>query len=273
MKDYDKTLWQNNKTVVDAEKLNNIEDQVQSLTIGTGDINNRLQTVEDTLPMKAAKDHTHDNYANVMHTHNEFNDITESIELLKTELQEEFKKYFDNAEVEENILNLYSHGVLLKSLELPVGQAPSIKAICGEFLCGESNCDDIVEGRAVSYDKTIWENGVTPVNAANLNKIENKLFELVEAINNLEQNGGTGTSTDCIHAGPEAPANKKGLWIDTADESTDSIDDPVLDQIRDSLKQQRLHIDELFYLVDGYLDDGLFEDSSEDENILDGGIF
>ena len=57
MKNYDKTLWQNNKTVVDADYLNNIEDQVQILTLNSIKNNEKLQVIENTLPMKAAKDH------------------------------------------------------------------------------------------------------------------------------------------------------------------------------------------------------------------------
>lgn len=271
MRNYNRTLWENNKTVVDAENLNNIEDQVQILTNTTIENSRDLEIVKDTLPMKANINHTHDDLATAIDIEN----IRNSIEELKTELQQEFNKYYDNAEIEDNTLKLYSHGVLLTSLRLPVGQAHQLRAICGEFLCGDLNCDDYDDygSRTLSYEKTIWQDGITPVNAHNLNKIENKLLELSQKLQELSETG-VDLADSFIHTGSEIPSTTKGIWIDESDTEELALSNPLIEQIATALQKQQKQINELFYLTDAYLDDGLFEDDeTEDIENLDGGIF
>ena len=261
MKDYNRTLWENNKTIVDAEYLNNMEDQLLIITNSVNNEIDKVQVIEETLPMKANINHTHEDLA----TTTEIEQIQASIEILKLELREEFKKYYDNAEIEDNVLKLYSNGVLLTSLNLPVGQAHVLESICGEFLCGEVNCNDYPTTQTKSYEKTVWQDGVTPVNAFNLNKIETKLLELSVKLQEL--------SNSLIHTGPNPPALKKGLWIDNTDRAAVSLADPLIEQLTKTIKKQQKQIDELFYLTDSYLDDGEFEDDNDDSEILDGGIF
>lgn len=287
MRDYNRTLWENNKTVVDAESLNNVEDQLQVLTVNSVDNNSRIAEIEITLPMKANINHSHEEYSLKEHTHNdfttneEFGKIKGDVEALiaefnklKEELGSEFKKYFDDAAVEEDMLHLYSHGVLLKSLKLPKGQGPALASICGEFLSGDLNCGDGTEySLDRTYDPTLWQDGVTPVNAHNLNKIENKLVELTDKIVQIEQEG-VDIGGLLIHVGPTAPTSTTALWIDNTDEDADEvIDNTILDSIASVLQDHKEKFAELFFLTDAYLDDGEFTDTAEPENIIDGGAF
>lgn len=268
MKDYNRTLWENNKTVVDAEYLNNMEDQLLILTGSLNQEMDKVKIIEDTLPMKANVKHTHEDLA----TTAALDEIKASIETLKLELKEEFKKYYDHAEIEDNTLKLYSNEVLLTSLKLPVGQAPALQSICGEFLCGEVNCDDYPSVQSLSYEKTVWQDGVTPVNASNLNKIENKLLELSDRLQELSETG-VDLADNFIHTGSEIPTSTKGIWIDNSDEDEVSIANPIVEQLSAALQKQQQQINELFYITDAYLDDGLFEDDDSDAEEFDGGEF
>lgn len=287
MRDYNRTLWENNKTVIDAESLNNIEDQLLIITGSMFEDSERMKVIEDTLPMKANINHTHDDLATTVSIdkvksdlENSINivktDLISSINTLKAEIQTELKKYYDHAEIEDNILKLYSNNVLLTSLTLPVLQNPAMKSICGEFLCGDLNCDDFPsvmnEVSPLSYDKTIWQDGVTPVNAANLNKIENKLLELSNKITELSEQG-FDLADNIIHTGATAPTTTKGLWIDNSDEDDLSIANPLVEQFAEVLSKHQEQINQLFYLTDAYLDDGLFEEENITEEEFDGGEF
>lgn len=263
MKDYNRTLWENNITIVDAEYLNNMEDQLLIITNTVNQEIDKVQVIEETLPMKANANHTHE----VLDA--EVEKLKASIEKLKRELREELKKYYDYAEIENDTLKLYSNNVLLTSLKLPAGQGQLIESTCGEFICGQIICNDSSTGQNDPYEKTVWEDGVTPVNAFNLNKIETKISELSIKLHEL--------SNSLIHTGPNPPALKKGLWIDNTDRATASLADPLIEQLTKTIKKQQQQIDELFYLTDAYLDDGEFQDEEDNENddseILDGGIF
>lgn len=311
MRDYNRTLWENNKTVVDADNLNNIEDQLLIITNSMAEELERVQIIEDTLPMKANINHTHEDLATIENLDNIKNELESSInnvkvnidnitqdidivkidvkglktelissiESLKLEIKEEFKKYYDHAEIEDNVLKLYSNNILLTSLQLPVGQAPTIKSICGEFLCGEEVCNDysiesslLNEINTLSYDKTIWQDGVTPVNATNLNKIENKLLELSDKLQELSETG-VDLADNFIHTGSETPTSTKGIWIDNSDNEELAISNPIVEQFAAAIKKQQEQIAELFYITDAYLDDGLFEDDDSIAEEFDGGVF
>lgn len=60
---------------------------------------------------------------------------------------------------------------------------------------------------AISYDKTTWQNGVTPVNETNMNNIERGIVDCVEAINS--GSGGTITVDDALSATSENPVQNK----------------------------------------------------------------
>ena len=267
MKNYNRTLWENNKTVVDAEYLNNIEDQVQILTNATIENSQDLEIVKETLPMKANLHHTHDDLISNA-------EVISHINALKEELMLEFNKYYDNADIVGDTLNFYSNGILLNRLKLPSMQTPEVRqAICGLFLCGELNCDDYdYSPRSTMYEQTIWEDGVTPVNAHNLNKIENKLLDLSQKLQELSENG-IDLADNFIHTGSAIPSTTKGIWIDNSDEEEMSLADPLIEQFAQALRKHQQQIDELFYLTDAYLDDGLFEDEDDETENLDGGIF
>ena len=294
MRDYNRTLWENNKTVVDAENLNNIEDQLLTITSAIAGEIEKVKVIEDTLPMKANVNHTHDDLATIADVNgirkqittmsdrissNESNvqEAIKSINTLKDELKLEFKKYYDNAVIENNTLKLYSNNVLLTSLKLPVGQAATMKSICGNFLCGEANCDDYpvtsqISKKDKSYTKTLWKDGVTPVNALNLNKIEDKLLELSQKLKELSE-AGVDLADNFIHIGSEIPTSIKGIWIDNSDNEELALSNPIVEQFAETIKKQQSQIAELFYLTDAYLDDGLFEDENDDTEEFDGGVF
>lgn len=266
MKNYDKTLWENNKTIVDAEKLNNVEDQIQVLTLTTVKNNDRLQIIEDTLPMKANVDHTHQELHNTLVTlERKFNSLIE-------ELGQEFGKYFDDVVLEGTTLHFYSNEELKKSIELPTIASNEARAICGEAICGEVLVSQGLLKAFKSYNPTIWEDGVTPINAENLNNIENKIVELVSTVDNILANGGSVDSN--IHIGNTEPTNKNDLWIDNSDEEPEStLDESVIEAFASVLREHGDQIKELFYLSDAYLDDGDFTNTEESDYILEGGIF
>lgn len=268
MKNYNRTLWENNKTIVDAEYLNNMEDQILIITNSVNQEIDKVKVIQDTLPMKANINHTHEDLATTI----EIEKIKTSIENLELELKEEFNKYYNHAEIEDNTLKLYSNEVLLTSLKLPIGQAPVLKSICGQFLCGQVKCNSYSTTKNKSYEKTIWQDGVTPVNATNLNKIENKLLELSQRLQDLSD-AGVDLADNFIHTGSQAPTSTKGIWIDDSDEEESSLADSLIEQLTTTIKKQQQQINELFYLTDAYLDDGEFEDENTDSEILDGGIF
>lgn len=311
MRDYNRTLWENNKTVVDADNLNNIEDQILVITGTMAEELERVQIIEDTLPMKANINHTHEDLATIKNLDTIKNELTSSIndvktnvdivtenvdtiktdvnglkaelissiESLKLEIKEEFKKYYDHAEIEDNVLKLYSNNVLLTSLQLPIAQAPILRSICGDFLCGDLPCNDyptsissLNEVETFSYSKTIWQDGITPVNAANLNKIEDKLLELSDMLQKLSETG-VDLADNFIHTGSETPTSTKGIWIDDSDNEELVISNPMVEQIAAAIKKQQEQIAELFYLTDAYLDDGLFEDDDSIAEEFDGGVF
>ena len=79
----------------------------------------------------------------------------------------------DDVKLEDNKLNFYADGELITSITLP--KQARAKAICGEFLCGDLTVGEGIEkGTRESGHK--WIDGVTPVNAQNMNEIEDKFY-------------------------------------------------------------------------------------------------
>lgn len=286
MKDYSRTLWENNKTVVDADNLNNIEDQLLIITGSLGEEVEKIKIIEDTLPMKANINHTHDDLATI----EDFNSmkieidtaiddtITEllsCIDELRTEIKNELKKYYNNVDIQGNTLYFYTDSSVT-AIQLPVAQAPAIKSICGDFLCGEQTCNDystsILSENLITYDMTLWENGITPVNADNLNKIERNIFLLTEKVKELSETG-IDLADSFIHTGSTTPSTTKGIWIDNSDEEETILSNTIVEQFAAALKKQQEQIAELYYITDAYLDDGLFEDDETIAEEFDGGEF
>ena len=86
----------------------------------------------------------------------------------------------DNVELDEFVLNFYAEGIIVKSIEIPKRTV----AICGEFLSGEVFVGEGVEN-STSRNQPKWVDGVTPVNAKNMNEIEDKLKAHQEALDEL----------------------------------------------------------------------------------------
>lgn len=286
MKDYSRTLWENNKTVVDADNLNNIEDQLLIITGSLGEEVEKIKIIEDTLPMKANINHTHDDLATI----EDFNsmkieidtaiddtttELLSCIDELRTEIKNELKKYYNNVDIQGNTLYFYTDSSIT-AIQLPVAQAPAIKSICGDFLCGEQTCNDystsILSENLITYDMTLWENGITPVNADNLNKIERNIFLLTEKVKELSETG-IDLADSFIHTGSTTPSTTKGIWIDNSDEEETILSNTIVEQFAAALKKQQEQIAELYYITDAYLDDGLFEDDETIAEEFDGGEF
>lgn len=286
MRDYNRTLWENNKTVVDADNLNNIEDQLLIITGSLGEEAEKIKIIEDTLPMKANVNHTHDDLVSIEDVNSIKSDLESSIDNtttellscideLRTEIKKDLRKYYKDVDIQGNTLYFYSDE-MVTAIQLPVAQAPIIKSICGEFLCGEETCNDYnvnASSREVrSYDMTVWTDGVTPVNANNLNKIEQNIFLLSEKIRELSETG-IDLADSFIHTGSSTPSTTKGIWIDNSDESEVILADTIVEQFAAALKKQQEQIAELYYITDAYLDDGLFEDDETIAEEFDGGEF
>lgn len=88
----------------------------------------------------------------------------------------------DDVRLEDNVLNFYADGELITSITLP--EQPRAKAICGEFLCGDLTVGEGIE-KGTREGSPKWVDGVTPVNAQNMNEIEEKLKAHQEALNEL----------------------------------------------------------------------------------------
>ena len=88
----------------------------------------------------------------------------------------------DDVRLEDNVLNFYAEGELITSITLP--KQAKAKAICGEFLCGDLTVGEGIE-KGIRESGPKWIDGVTPVNAQNMNEIEDKLKAHQEALNEL----------------------------------------------------------------------------------------
>lgn len=302
MRDYNKTLWENNVTIIDADSLNNVENQLSSLTAAqTKDIKD-IEDLQAQMPLKASKDHTHPEYVSqqdiseiiqdVSAIEGEITAINDSIDsveadmhgvrgsisaareeivalgnALQDEIRTSISEFYDNVELTDTFLEFYSNGVLKKRIELPTMISPNIAAVCGEFLSGEVLCGEGVE-RSTFSNGTTWIDYVTPVNAENLNKIESKLIELAEKIRQFESEG-IPVSETFIHAGEDAPDNTNLLWI--APDESDMVPDEAMEMIASALSDHNKKILDLYSLLERYIDGGTFEDVGQES--LDGGVF
>lgn len=106
----------------------------------------------------------------------------------------------------------------------------SAKAICGTFKAGELKVGQGLDNK--DYKNNVkWIDNVTPVNAENLNEIEDKLKAHQEILDGfsfspLESN---------VHVGHNPPTNENlQAWVDTSDdeEFMQDISDLVLDEFR-----------------------------------------
>ncbi len=63
-----------------------------------------------------------------------------------------------------------------------------------------------------SYEKTTWQNGTTPINETNLNKIENQLESITDAKDTTTTTGTSLTLTDCVADTCKVKSNSKNLF-------------------------------------------------------------
>ena len=127
---------------------------------------------------------------------------------------------------ENNVLTFYSGKNIIKKIELPTSK---VKAICGTFLAGELNVGEGLETQRNKLgEPTQWIDNVTPVNAFNLNKIEQKLLVLSE----LVQSGNNN-----VFVGELEPDVECDVWIDTSevDNVTKNISDDIILEFREKL--------------------------------------
>ena len=128
----------------------------------------------------------------------------------------------DNVELDGSILNFYAEGIIVKSIEI----SKRAVAICGEFLSGEVFVGEGVETLA-SKTQPKWVDGVTPVNAKNMNEIEDKLRACEIALNEL-------------YIG-ENPPQDSVVWIDTS--SVDVLK-PITDDALSEIKNTFIFLQE-----------------------------
>ena len=129
----------------------------------------------------------------------------------------------DNVELDGFILNFYAEGIIVKSIEIPKRAV----AVCGEFLSGEVFVGEGVETLA-SKTQPKWVDGVTPVNAKNMNEIEDKLRACEIALSE-------------IHIGEEPPNEDSLVWIDTS--SVDVLK-PITDDALSEIKNTFISLQE-----------------------------
>ena len=148
----------------------------------------------------------------------------------------------DDVIIEENILKFYADSVLVKEIKLPTSSDTESRAVCGEFLCGELLVGEGLSAKA--RDEVFkWVDGVTPVNAQNMNRIEDRIEDNKLTISEHIENHPFN-----IHLGENPPNDIEiGAWVDTSDieEITQDISDSILDEFRsifNSMQEQILSL-------------------------------
>ena len=152
------------------------------------------------------------------------------------------KNKIDDVVIEGNILKFYADNVLIKEIKLPANIDAESRAVCGEFLCGELL---VGEGLSVKARNEVfkWVDGVTPVNAENMNRIEDRIEDNKLTISEHIENHPFN-----IHLGENPPNDIEiGAWVDTSDieEITQDISDSILDEFRsifNSMQEQILSL-------------------------------
>ena len=104
----------------------------------------------------------------------------ESLKEIFSQVEHTHYNKIDNVELDGFVLNFYAEGKIVKSIEI----SKRTVAICGEFLSGEVFVGEGVEN-STSRNQPKWVDGVTPVNAKNMNEIEDKLKAHQEALDEL----------------------------------------------------------------------------------------
>lgn len=149
MQQYQKTLWENNKTIIDAEKLNKLEEQTSNLTLALTTNQKKIDSVITTLDT-ASKDietiqTTMVNKANenaIEELKTQLKSVSNEMNTLKSELDDlkiKTANSINDISLDKNKLNFYSNGTLIKTIELPKSESNTIAA-CDMFKCDELSC-------------------------------------------------------------------------------------------------------------------------------------
>lgn len=163
----------------------------------------------------------------------------ESIENIKNDINKILaaNKFDDVILNDNNMMCFYAGGELIKEIQLP----SSIKnrAVCGEFLSGELSVGyNITETYDLALSTpTVWVDNETPVNAFNMNSIENKIIALKNLIDG---------QPSAFYIGITPPENTNALWVDTSSDVEDfSVSNVILEEIRSAMSMMQLKINEL----------------------------
>lgn len=156
------------------------------------------------------------------------NDISNLETELKNDIDELINNKYDDVILDKDgTLNFYANNVLIKSIILPVMSESVKRAVCGEFLSGQLLVGHNIPTSLSDVDlenPTTWIDNETPVNAFNMNTIENKII----ALKNLINNKASG-----YHMGVEPPKDTSLIWVDTSDDEVDTtIDSSVLNELK-----------------------------------------
>lgn len=147
----------------------------------------------------------------------------ESLKEIFSQVEHTHYNKIDNVELDGFVLNFYAEGKIVKSIEISKRNV----AICGEFLSGEVFVGEGVEN-STSRNQPKWVDGVTPVNAKNMNEIEDKLRACEIALSE-------------IHIGEEPPNEDSLVWIDTS--SVDVLK-PITDDALSEIKNTFISLQE-----------------------------
>lgn len=175
------------------------------------------------------------------------NDVTESDNLIKDKISELeldidnlINNKFDNVELNSNgSLDFYANNKIIKSIKLP---SKMTRAICGEFLSGELpvgyNVGSTYSDFNVDLDNpTIWIDNETPVNAFNMNSIENKILYLKKLIN---------AKASGYYVGTTPPQDESVLWIDTSEDEVDNaLSGSLIEELMSTIKSMQDKINKL----------------------------
>ena len=116
------------------------------------------------------------------------------------------------------------------------------RAICGEFLSGELPVGYNVEYLSANSDinldnPTIWIDNETPVNAFNMNSIENKILLLKELINDKASG---------YHMGSTPPDDESIIWIDTSEDEVENVlGGSLIEELMDTIRSMQEKINKL----------------------------
>jgi hypothetical protein len=127
-------------------------------------------------------------------------------------------------------------------LDFKEEQEQYLESVCGTFragekLCGFGNARSINIEKYITYEKTVWIDGETVVNEERLNHMEDGIYNVTNALNNLDAAG--------IKISDVEPTDSNcSVWIDTSDndEIVTDIADLLLEEFRNVFSEMQKEI-------------------------------